>query len=144
MCTDIHPHPGPEQTEHRGITICNFNAHSIKVTERFDYTKTVLSKAFDIITVTETWLKPTIPNSEYAIPMFNGPFRLDRPDGRAGGVMAWVKNSIITKRRSDLELGNDIELLWLELRTSSKKSWLGSVTDNQQGTFPKTSGPTSK
>ena len=83
---DVHSNPGPAQSKStRNLKICNLNVHSIKVPQRFDLIKEKLAPTHDIITVTETWLKPSIPDSKFSIPDFYGPFRLDRPEGRAGG-----------------------------------------------------------
>ena len=52
----------------------------------------------DIIGITETWLNERISNSEIAIENFSI-YRKDRSDdkgGRAGGVIVYVRNSVIS------------------------------------------------
>ena len=51
--------------------------------------------------------------------------RKDRSIGTEGygGVLAWVANSIICKRRKDLET-DELEAMWLELRPMNQKFFL--------------------
>ena len=44
---------------------------------------------------------------------------MNRPT-HSGGVLCWVRNDIVAKRRKDLEL-NELEALWLEIRYKNKK-----------------------
>ena len=78
-----------------------------------------LSKKFNIITISETWLSDTDNLNDFLIDGFQQPFVLNRPT-RAGGVLCWVRNNIAAKRRSDLE-NNQTEALWLEIRSSNNK-----------------------
>ena len=67
---------------------------------------------FDVISLCETWLNPTVLDGEI-LPGYNI-FRRDR-DGLGGGVLIAVKNTIHASRRTDLErLG--IELVVVELK----------------------------
>jgi hypothetical protein len=83
MSTDVHPNPGPPNDNN--IRFCDLNIHSIKKKNRFDQIKKKLAPNFDVITMTETWLKATTPMSSFKLLNFNGPYRLDRPLGKAGG-----------------------------------------------------------
>ena len=70
------------------------------------------SNAYDIICVTETWLKEFFLDSEildtgYTI------FRRDRAEREGGGVFIAVKDNLNCRRRSDLETG--LEMLCVEL-----------------------------
>jgi hypothetical protein len=129
LCVDIHPHPGPNtptNAQMPNIRLCNLNIHSIKKPGRFDQIVEKLAPNYDIITMTETWLKKETLDSTLELKNFNGPHRLDRPDGKAGGVMAWVRDTLITKRKKCWEL-DGIELMWLELRTSNQKFIVGTA-----------------
>ena len=70
--------------------------------------------------------EPNIPDYDFKLVNFNGPYILDRPEGKAGGVVAWVRDSIITKRIKSWEI-KGLELLWLEHSTSNHKFILGTV-----------------
>jgi hypothetical protein len=82
--------------------------------------KTELGSTYDIITATETFLKPKHQNANYKIPGFRGPFRRDRQPQPSGGIMAWVKNSMISVRRRDLE-SILAEIMWLEIKVGKSK-----------------------
>ena len=124
LSTDVHPNPGPSYDNN--IRFCNLNIHSLKKKNRFDQIKEKLAPNYDIITMTETWLKSTTPMSSFKLNNFNGPHRLDRPYGKAGGVMVWVRDTIIAKIRKGWEI-QGLETLWLELRTSNHKFIMGTV-----------------
>ena len=131
---NIHPNPGPTFNGRPLIKLCNFNARSIKVEQRFDLMKEKLTPTFDIITVTETWLKNIHKDSDYKIPNYNGPMRLDRPEGIAGGVMIWAKQTIISKRRKDLEQ-KGLELVWVEMMSDNKKFLVGTCYRQPAGDY---------
>ena len=52
------------------------------------------------------------------------PQRTDRADRPGGGVVIYVKDSFLLKRRSDLEI-RGLEAVWVELRVKGKTSLLG-------------------
>ena len=94
QCMDVESNPGPlGNFEDTKITICNANLLSINAKprtskiSRFQALKNELSGNFDIITTTETWLKSDHPDSDYVLPGYNGPYRLDRSDDT--GSYSW-------------------------------------------------------
>ena len=75
--------PGPNTGN---LKICNVNIRSLNAEpsgpfklSRFSAFKNALAGNYDIITATETWLKPDHPSQNYALPGYSGPYRLDRP-----------------------------------------------------------------
>lgn len=60
----------------------------------------------------ETFLKPNIPDSLYAVPGFTL-YRCDRLP-RFGGVPAFANQELRVKRRTDLE-NAEVETIWLEV-----------------------------
>jgi hypothetical protein len=82
----------------------------------------------------ETWLSETDQNQVYAIPGYTGPYRLDRTLQRGGGVLAWVKDSIVVKERQELQL-NKFELLWLELKVPKHNLLLGICYRQADGPY---------
>ena len=125
-CGDVHPNPGPSTLNHNCLSICHSNIRSINVDGKLDHIKIDLTE-FDIITLSETWLKPSIPTTQFKIDNYNLPFRKDRSDNSGyGGVMAWVNSNILCKRRLDLE-HDSYELMWLELKLLNVKILLGII-----------------
>ena len=75
----------------------------------------VKENGFDVFAVTETWLSDRVPSDCLQIPGYGPIIRLDRHQ-RVGGFAAFfTDNSLVLKRRLDLELVA-VEFLWIEFR----------------------------
>ena len=90
--------------------------------------------AYDVLIISECWLKPTVPNDTIHIENYLVPFRTDRPDRPGGGVVAYVRETIPCKRRPDLEL-RGLEAVWLEVQFKSKKVFVGGFYRPPNGTL---------
>ena len=133
MPGDVHPKPGPASTSsistsssslHNSIPFLNsfnlskhlsfihYNVQSIA--NKIDLITTEHSD-LDILAFSETWLQPSFQTSDLLIPEFKPPVRKDRQRYRHGGVMIYVKDSLIHKRRFDLE-PLSIECIWIEMQ----------------------------
>ncbi|MEW8544645.1 MAG: hypothetical protein AB2693_14035, partial [Candidatus Thiodiazotropha sp.] len=80
--------------------------------------------AYDVLVFSESWLKPDILNDSISIANFMPPFRKDRCDRMGGGVIIYVRDSFLCKRRCDLEL-RGLEAVWVEIQVRSKKILVG-------------------
>jgi hypothetical protein len=124
ICMDVERHPGPVLSN---ITICHVNIRSLNAQPRqrgrlprFIEFKNALAGTYDVITASETWLTSDHLDSDFDLPGYSGPFRVDRSDDSGHvGVAAWVIDTLITERRFDLEQ-KDHETLWLAI--SNKES----------------------
>lgn len=106
-----------------GLNICHLNAASIfnkmdEIRNLFDGVK------FDIIAVSESWLKPHHSNSPVAIKGYKC-YRNDRVT-RGGGIIIYVRETITTKviEQSECFL---TEFLFLELRCGDNRVLFGCV-----------------
>ena len=79
---------------------------------------------FDILAFTETWLSPSLDTDDLMLQSYNRPGRKDRVDDNHGGVMLYVKETILYKRRADLEI-RGIENIWIELINNHKRILFG-------------------
>ena len=81
----------------------------------------------DALFLSETFLKPDVPNTLYAVPGFSI-YRRDRKFKSGGGIMAFINQHLTVKRRIDLKSQN-IEAIWLEIFPfkSNRSLILGSV-----------------
>ena len=72
--------------------------------------------ALDIISITESWLSPDIPNSLCDLPNFTI-FRRDRKDGLGGGVMCYARDNL-NGRVIEPQVPDNVELevLWVSMR----------------------------
>ena len=132
-CGDVESNPGPDterDSNGRYISFCHANMRSIrKCPDKIEHIKAELCGRYDIITISETWLSPDDNLDRYGKPMYmldsyHMPIRRDRSGRRGGGVLAWVSERLLCKRRPDLE-SPDIELMWLEIRHKNNTFIMG-------------------
>ena len=90
-----------------------------------EFLLTVKRYPFDVLTLSETWLKDNRQLLEYvSIPGYSLEYR-NRESIRGGGVGAYIKESVKYKRRKDIEkLKPELENLWLEIEGKNKHSKL--------------------
>jgi len=70
-----------------------------------------------VVCLTESWLTADCPVELFNITGFTV-YRRDRNDGRrGGGVLAYVANTLLCRRLTNLEC-DDVEVLWLLCRYS--------------------------
>ena len=107
------------------LRVCHVNIRSIRSTSKLLSIKSELAEDYDVIALSETWLCNNVKSENLRIPGFQMPFRRDRDEGHSpyGGIMAYVSNNVACKRRNDLE-NNDLEIMWLELRSDNKKLFM--------------------
>ena len=134
MCMDIHPNPGPS-ADFRNLTICHANIRSVKGKNKLLHIETELAGKYDIITLSETWLSDTDKSDDFLLTGYQSPHRRDRSFGAEGygGVMVWVSDKIACKRRQDLEM-EDIEAMWLEIRSFNRKFFLCTIYRSDSNT----------
>lgn len=123
-----------ERIVNDSLKIFSFNATSIrgKLSE-FNSSFDVFSaqNAFDVISLTETWLNDSVFDQEILVNSRYNIFRRDRDlsnstkkDG--GGVLLAVDSQLPSLRRCDLETG--IEILWVEIKIGVSRSvFLGTA-----------------
>ena len=111
----------------------HLNARSLNRDDKFDkISELVKENGFDIFAVTETWLNDRMSSDCLQIPGWNPIIRLDRHQKMSGGVAFFTSNSLVVKRRLDLELAT-VEFLWIEFRIKhlDQSLWgLLQATDN--------------
>ncbi len=112
---DIEPNPGPSNPIDSVLTIYHQNIRSLR--NKIDSIIHIVED-YDIVFFTETHLDENVGSDALKIPGFNFPIRKDR-NCHGGGIIAYMKNYLICKRRADLEDDN-VECMWFELKT--KKS----------------------
>ena len=125
---EVSLNPGPSTKDYR-LKCLSLNAQSLKSKHKAPFSemfcqihtfqKLVYSNAYEIICVTEAWLKDFFLDSEildtgYTI------FRRDRAERKGGGVLIAVKDNLNCRRRSNLETGLEMLCVELNLACSSK------------------------
>ena len=110
------------------IRFASHNARSLPSSHSF-YVDLFSSAKITAFSVTETWLKPTIPSKQVEIAGFRL-FRNDRVGGKkkhGGGVGIYVKTGIKAKVILSSTKGSDFEYLFLELTFSGVNLIFGVV-----------------
>ena len=98
------------------ISICHLNTQS--VTSTFDeFQRMVNESKFDIITLSETWLKNDKHLLEYVnLPGYKFSYR-NRDEKRGGSVGVYIKDCITYKIRNGIiNLDFSLEHLWVEVK----------------------------
>ncbi len=125
----IKPNPGP-------ISFCHLNARSLlsgvdletHIASQYSlldeiYETLVYDFDFDIIAVSETWLKDNIGDHDISLAGYQVPFYRHRPT-RGGGVMLYVKEGIPCVHKTEFE-NNNLEILWVEIKVNNRKIYFG-------------------
>ena len=121
LCGDIAVNPGPLQSTYKLLKVskrlkmCHWNIQRL-TDGKLEELRVILAKTetdLDILSITETFCSRNVPDSFYGIPGYDI-HRKDRIGKAGGGILAYVKNSLLAKRRDDLEV-RSIEVLWLEI-----------------------------
>lgn len=139
---DIQPNPGPLSVVSSSSTSFSSNistdvfshlnlSHNLSfvqynvqsILNKLDVLQAELFE-IDILSFTETWLNPAIPNEDIMLQSYSTPERKDRPGDPHGGVMIYVKDGIFYKRRDDLEI-RGIESIWIEVINNHKSILFG-------------------
>ncbi len=135
---DIHLNPGPSSTSSSNeadLSSCSFeylsgmfsvfhvNIQSLRPKlDLLEYE----TQFYDVIVFTETWLNNTIQDNSLQIPNFSQLHRLDRQNRIGGGVAIYVRDSLTSKRRYDLEVTN-LEAIWVEVKIKSRTILIGGI-----------------
>ncbi len=108
--------------ELRGFKIVHQNIQSLRgKIDQLRFLLHELKSGIQLLTLSETWIKPETPDKEYEIPGY----MLVRKDSEAncGGVAVYARNDLVVSRREDLEI-SDVEGLWLEIAMPKSRSFL--------------------
>lgn len=126
---DVHPNPGPSVNCYNKLSICHINIRSLRATAsgilKLDLIRNEIANVYDIITISETWLANTDNVDFYNIKNFHPPFFLNR-NQNGGGVLCWVKETLVAKRLQNFEI-DGLEALWLEIKSKSNRFYLCNV-----------------
>lgn len=84
--------------------------------------KLLVDSNLDYLCLTETWLQQNSPLGAYNVPGYNI-FRKGRDQGRGGGVLIYVKETI---KCNQIQLGgsNDLECIGLNVTLSPQMSFI--------------------
>ena len=102
------------------IIFSYLNINSIR--NKFENPCKLVAGNVDILCIAETKLDPSFPNSQYLIPGFHKPLRMDVSSWR-GGLLVYIKSSLPSKMLTKFKLPNNIQIIPFELNLRKDK-WL--------------------
>ena len=121
---DDETNPGPfnfevKECRTRGLKVCHLNVRSLL--PKIDSLRLFIRKnPFDVIAISETWLKPSTTTTELIIPNYSLT-RNDRTDKTGGGTAFYVRNGLPFRSRGELQ-SSHIETCWIEIIRPKTKS----------------------
>ena len=119
MSGDIESNPGPVNLREHSVSVLHCNIRSIrnKLIDNFC--------DFECLCFTETHLDNNIANADICLKKdFSIPYRKDRTN-HGGGILVYINNNLLHKRRSDLEVFWE-ESLWVEIKIINQQYLLGT------------------
>ena len=94
----------------------------ISIRNKFELVFSLVSNNIDVLLISETKINNTFPVSQFCVPGYSVPFRLDRtPNG--GGIMLYVKEHIPCRMLSKFTFEKEIEAFAIEINLR-KITWL--------------------
>ena len=131
LSNDISTNPGPNCSfsipppNVRRLKISQLNTRSIL--PKIDSLRLLMKdNPYDVFSVSETWLKPSISDAEISLPGYSV-VRMDRCEKIGGGTAIYVRDSLPFKIHSDLMI-NELENCMIEiLRPKTKKLFICCV-----------------
>ena len=121
---DIESNPGPDNLREHCVSILHCNMRSIR--NKLEYIIDNFCD-FDFLCFTETHLDNSVDNANICLTSdfsIHVPYRKDRTN-HGGGILVYVNNSLIHKRRPDLDVFWE-ESLWVEIKINNQQYHLGT------------------
>ena len=103
------------------------NINSIR--NKFELLFSLVSNNIDVLLISETKIDNTFPVSQFCVPGYSVPFRLDRT-GNGGGIMLYVKEHIPCRMLSKFTFEKEIEAFAIVINLRKVK-WLLVCSYNQ-------------
>ena len=102
------------------IIISYININSIR--NKFHDFVSLLQGSVDVLVIAETKLDSSFPTSQFMIPGYKMPYRLD-VSAHSGGLLVYVNEQIISKELTGIAVPHDIQAKFIELNLRKAK-WL--------------------
>ena len=101
------------------------NINSIRNT--FELLFSLVSNNIDVLLISETKIDNTFPVSQFYVPGYSVPYRLDRTEN-GGGIMLYVKKHIPCRILSKFTLEKEIESFAIEINLRKVICWSALTT----------------
>ena len=108
---------------HNRVIFAHLNINSLR--NKFDMLSDIVKNKIDILCISETKLNDTFPSSNFFIPGYSAPYRLDR-SGNGGGILLYVREDIPSKELKFIPIPNNMEGMFIEINLYKKKWLIGN------------------
>ena len=105
----------------KDIILTYINVNSIRHNLNDIYALT--AETVDVLCIAESKLDESLPESQFLLPGFHKPYRLDKT-ASSGGLLVYVRRSIASSLMNLHHLPTDIQLIPIELNLLKKKKAL--------------------
>ena len=119
-CSDISEMKKLRLKNPKNIIFSYLNINSVR--NKFQNMSSLISENVDILIVAETKLDSSFPTTQFVIPGFHHPFRLDI-NRRSGGLLVYVKGSIPARVLTSFSTPADTQTIVFEINLRKEK-WL--------------------
>ena len=107
-----------KQRNPHNLTCSYLNINSIR--NKFHNLIDMIDQNIDIICLGETKLDDSFPSSNFLIPGYSSPYRLD-VDSKSGGLLIYIKETIPSKELKQLLIPKNMQILTIEINLRKSK-----------------------
>ena len=104
------------------LNFCYLNINSVR--NKFTDFQEIIIGNVDVVSIAETKIDTSFPSVQFVFEGYHWPYRLDISSSESGGILVYVKSSILSRRLSSKNLCNSIQTVApLEINLRQEK-WL--------------------
>ena len=104
------------------LNLCTAYLNINSIANKFDNLKSMLEENLDIFCIVETKIDKSYPESQFCIPGYRKPYRLDISD-KSGGLLVYVKETLPSRLLTKFKVPSDIQIIPIEINLRKSK-WL--------------------
>ena len=104
----------------KDVVVSYLNINSIQ--NKFDSLQEIIGQNRDILTISETKLDMSFPTTQFMIPGYHKPYRID-VSNNSGGILVYVKSSLPSHQLTKFCISSDILAIPFEINLRKEK-WL--------------------
>ena len=115
LFTSTNLNTGPDN-----LKFCYFNINSVR--NKFTDFQEIINGNVDVASIAETKIDASFPSAQFVLEGYHSPYRLDI-NSKNGGILVYVKFSILSSRLSCENLCDSIQAVPFEINLRKEK-WL--------------------
>ena len=104
------------------LNLCTAHLNINSIANKIDNLKSMLEQNLDIFCIAETKIDQSYPESQFCIPGYRKPYRLDISD-KSGGLLVYVKETLPSRLLTKFKIPPDLQIIPIEINLRKSK-WL--------------------